>query len=211
MFSGIVESTAKILRTEKNGSVYQVLIQKPENFDDIKIGDSIAVNGVCLTVEKINPDSLQFAIGPETLKITQWEKNLLKDSEVNLERSMKLGDRIHGHLVTGHVDALGFVVDVLSNEGTLFFAVQIPDAFKKYLWKKGSLCISGVSLTVNEVDDDVVSFYLIPETLKKTNLKNIKSGDFVNIEFDYMAKAAIHYQETCSVRASGLKDPEVEQ
>jgi riboflavin synthase len=196
MFSGIVESTASIVRIEKNGSVYQILVQKPENFDDLKIGDSVAVNGVCLTVEKINPDTLQFAIGPETLKITKWDKNLAKDMVVNLERSMRLGDRIHGHLVTGHVDAVGKVVDVLSNEGTLFFAVQIPDAFKKYVWKKGSLCVSGVSLTVNEVDGDVVSFYLIPETLKKTNLRNIKAGDDINLEFDYMAKAAIHYQET---------------
>lgn len=196
MFSGIVESTASIVRIEKNGSVYQILVQKPENFDDLKIGDSVAVNGVCLTVEKINPDTLQFAIGPETLKITKWNKNLAKDMVVNLERSMRLGDRIHGHLVTGHVDAVGKVVDVLSNEGTLFFAVQIPDAFKKYVWKKGSLCVFGVSLTVNEVDGDVVSFYLIPETLKKTNLRNIKAGDDINLEFDYMAKAAIHYQET---------------
>ena len=200
MFSGIVETTSKILSLEKISSeksepLYQVLIQKPEMFDDLKIGDSVAVNGVCLTVEKINPDNLQFAIGPETLKITNWGFTLKKDMELNLERSMKLGDRIHGHLVTGHVDCIGRVVDVLGSDGTLFFAIQIPEKFKKYVWKKGSLCISGVSLTVNEVDGDVVSFYLIPETLKKTNLKNIKAGDDINLEFDYMAKAAIHYQE----------------
>lgn len=195
MFSGIVETTAQISRIEKNGSVYQILVQKPEDFNDIKIGDSIAVNGVCLTVERINPESLQFAIGPETLQVTGWEKILTKDIQVNLERSMRFGDRIHGHLVTGHVDGVGKVVDTLNNEGTLFFAVQIPEKFRKYVWKKGSLCVQGVSLTVNEVDNDVVSFYLIPETLKKTNLGLIKAGDNINLEFDYMAKAAIHYQE----------------
>lgn len=194
MFTGIIETTAPILRIEKRGSVYQILIKKPVNFDDLKFGDSICTNGVCLTVEKFNEESIQFAIGPETLAITKWENILKKDSEMNLERSMRFGDRVHGHLVTGHVDAIGKIVDVLSNDGTLFFAVQIPEKFKKFIWKKGSLCISGVSLTVNEVDDDVASFYLIPETLKKTNLKNIKAGDEVNLEFDYMAKAAFHFQ-----------------
>jgi len=195
MFTGIIESTAQITRLEKNGSVYQILVQKPAGFDDLKIGDSIAVDGVCLTVEKFDDKIIQFAIGPETLKITKWDNTLAKDMILNVERSLRFGDRIHGHLVTGHVDGIGQVIDTLNNDGTLFFAVQIPDAFKKYVWKKGSLCISGVSLTINEVDGDVVSFYLIPETLKKTNLKDIKAGDIVNLEFDYMAKAAIHYQE----------------
>jgi riboflavin synthase len=202
MFTGIVETTSPITEVEKKGSVYQILLKKPASFDDVKIGDSICVNGVCLTVEKINPDTLQFAVGPETLQITKWE-NLFKKpleiiSEMNLERSLKFGDRVHGHLVTGHVDGIGKVVDVLNNEGTLFFAVQIPEKFKKFVWKKGSLCISGVSLTVNEVDNDVVSFYLIPETLKKTNLKDITSGDDINLEFDYMAKAVINYQDNNS-------------
>ena len=154
-----------------------------------------STNGVCLTVEKFDDESMEFAVGPETLKVTKWDTRLQKDQLMNLERSMKLGDRIHGHLVSGHVDAVGVVVDALSNDGTLFFAVQIPDEFKKYVWKKGSLAIAGVSLTINEVDGDVVSFYLIPETLNKTNLKTINAGDNVNLEFDYMAKAAIHYQE----------------
>lgn len=195
MFTGIVESTSQITHLEKKGSVYQILLKKPSGFDDIKIGDSICVNGVCLTAEKINSDTLQFAIGPETLKITNWENHLSKDLEMNLERSLRYGDRVHGHLVTGHVDAVGKIVDTLNTDGTLFFAVQIPEKFKKFVWNKGSLCVSGVSLTINDVDNDVVSFYLIPETLKKTNLKNIKAGDDVNLEFDYMAKAAIHYQE----------------
>lgn len=195
MFTGIVEATAPILRIEKNGAVYRIALKKPIEFDDIKIGDSISTNGVCLTVEKFDGESIEFAVGPETLKITKWDTRLQKGQLMNLERSMKLGDRIHGHLVSGHVDGVGVVVDVLSNEGTLFFAVQIPDEFKKYVWKKGSLSVAGVSLTINEVDGDVVSFYLIPETLNKTNLKTINAGDNVNLEFDYMAKAAIHYQE----------------
>lgn len=195
MFTGIIESTAPVLRIEKNASVYQLSIKKPAEFDDLKIGDSISVNGVCLTIEKFDDESIQFAVGPETIKITKWDTRLKKDELLNVERSLKFGDRVHGHLVTGHVDGVGGIVDVLSNEGTLFFAVQIPDAFKKYVWKKGSVAIRGVSLTVNEVDGDVISFYLIPETLNKTNLKTIEAGDEVNLEFDYMAKAAIHFQE----------------
>jgi riboflavin synthase len=203
MFTGIVETTSPIHQIEKKGSVYQILLGKPLTFDDLKIGDSVAVNGVCLTVEKINEGidgagTLQFAIGPETLKITKWDSLLKEDLEMNLERSLRYGDRVHGHLVTGHVDAIGKVVDVINTDGTLFFAVQIPEKFKKFVWKKGSLCIAGVSLTVNEVDNDVVSFYLIPETLKKTNLKNMHAGDDINLEFDYLAKAAVQrldYQE----------------
>ncbi len=196
MFTGIIETTAPILKIEKEGAVYRLIMKRPTEFDDIKIGDSIATNGVCLTIEKFDDESMQFAIGPETLNITRWDTRLQKDQHLNLERSLRYGDRVHGHFVTGHVDGVGGVVDVISNDGTLFFAVQIPDEFKKYVWKKGSLAVAGVSLTVNEVDGDVVSFYLIPETLNKTNLKGIKAGDSVNLEFDYMAKATVRYQES---------------
>jgi riboflavin synthase len=208
MFTGIIETTAPITRIEKSGSVYQIHIKKPEIFNDLKIGDSICTNGVCLTVEKFNDENIQFAIGPETLLITKWENILTKGLEMNLERSMRFGDRVHGHLVTGHADGTGKIVDVLSNDGTLFFAVQIPEKFKKFIWKKGSLCISGVSLTVNEVDGDVASFYLIPETLKKTNLKSLKAGDVVNLEFDYMAKAAFHFQDVKSEQDKSKREME---
>lgn len=195
MFSGIVENTGHILSIEKINSIIRIVVSKPEEFQDLKIGDSICTNGVCLTIEKFDNQTMQFALGPETLAITKWDDSLTVGSELNLERSLRFGDRIHGHLVSGHVDAIAEVVVVEKNFESLFFAIEIPEKLKKYVWKKGSLCINGVSLTINEVDKNVLSFYLIPETLKKTNLKSIKPKDFVNIEVDTMAKAVVNYQE----------------
>lgn len=203
MFSGIVETTSSISRIEKNGSVYQVYLQRPSAFDDICIGDSIATDGVCLTVEEFDAEQMRFSIGPETLRITHWDQKLQPNTELNLERSLRYGDRMHGHMVTGHVDALAKVVDIKDTSESLFFSIEIPAQFKKFVWAKGSLCIAGVSLTINQVENNVLSFYLIPETLKRTNLKNLKTMDlskenYLNIEFDYMAKAIVNVVEARS-------------
>jgi riboflavin synthase len=197
MFSGIIEATSPISRIEKNGSVYQIYLQKPANFDDLKIGDSIATNGVCLTVEEFDATAIRFSLGPETLRITGWDKKLQVGTTLNLERSLRLGDRIHGHMVTGHVDAVARVHEIRDTQESLFFSLEVPQEFKKFVWPKGSLCVSGVSLTINEVQKNplVLSFYLIPETLKRTNLKDIKVNDSLNIEFDSMAKAVVNVAE----------------
>jgi riboflavin synthase len=199
MFSGIVETTSSISRIEKNGSVYQVYLQRPSSFDDIRIGDSIATDGVCLTIEEFDAQQMRFSIGPETLRITHWDQRLQPGMELNLERSLRYGDRMHGHLVTGHVDALAKVVEVKDTGESLFFSIEIPPQFKKFVWPKGSLCVVGVSLTINEVKENILNFYLIPETLKRTNLKRLKNLDVskenLNIEFDYMAKAIVNVVE----------------
>lgn len=193
MFSGIIETSVSLLDQKKSVEVSTIWIERPSDFDDIKIGDSIALNGVCLTVEEFDSSKIRFALGEETLKITKWDQNI--PNLFNIERSLKFNDRIHGHLVSGHVDAIAQVVQSNLNSETLDLKIRIPKEHLKYVWKKGSLCLNGVSLTINDIQDDVLSFYLIPETLKKTNFKNIKVGDYINIEVDMIAKVILRQKE----------------
>jgi riboflavin synthase len=192
MFSGIIEAKGLVLQVLPQSGFVQLIIERPSSFDDIKLGDSIATNGVCLTVEKLDANSLQFALGAETLQVTGWSVATLQNSVVNLERSMRLGDRIHGHLVSGHVDAMGEIVKTHEAGGCLFLDVQVPAALRPYLWKKGSWAMNGVSLTVNSFVNDTVQVCLIPETLKRTNLGLLKSGDKVTVEIDTIARGLIH-------------------
>ena len=193
MFSGIVEAQTQILCTQSeenaNSKTIRIFVNKPVSFDDLKKGDSICTNGVCLTIEDYNQDHIQFCLGAETLSVlgdsfSQWNQYPL-----NLERSMKLGDRIHGHLVTGHVDGLGKVTGSYQDGECWQIIIQISTDIKKFFWKKGSICLNGVSLTVNDVQDDLVAVCLIPETITMTNLAKIPVGSYMNVESDYLAKA----------------------
>lgn len=193
MFSGIVEAKTQIIRTQSdenaNSKTIRIFVNKPAFFDDLKIGDSICTNGVCLTVEAVTLDQIQFCLGAETLGVlgdtfSQWSLY-----ELNLERSLKLGDRIHGHLVTGHVDGLAKVTRSYQDGECWQIVIRIPEDIKKFFWKKGSICMNGVSLTVNDVQDDLVFLCLIPETIAATNLTQIQVGSFMNVESDYLAKA----------------------
>ncbi len=193
MFSGIVEAKTQIIRTQSdqdaNSKTIRIFVNKPASFDDLKIGDSICTNGVCLTVEAFTNDQIQFCLGAETLAVlgdafSQWTQYGL-----NLERSLKLGDRIHGHLVTGHVDGLGKVTKSYQDGECWQIVIQVPEDIKKFFWKKGSICMNGVSLTVNDVQDDLVFVCLIPETMAVTNLTQVPVGSFMNVESDYLAKA----------------------
>ena len=200
MLSGIVEAlspvqSARVL-SEGGGHLVQIEVERPREFDDIKNGDSIATNGVCLTVEKFNDRTIQFALGAETLQITGWSADELAASKVNLERSLRLGDRLHGHMVSGHVDGVGLVTRLNDDGGSVFFDVQTPRPLLRYVWKKGSWAVNGVSLTINSVSEDgVVGMCLIPETLKRTNLGGLKPGDKVNLEVDMMARGMITFFE----------------
>jgi riboflavin synthase len=193
MFSGIVEAQTQIIRTQSdenaNSKTIRIFVNKPESFNDLKNGDSICTNGVCLTVEDFTDQHIQFCLGSETLSVlgdsfSQWEKHGL-----NLERSLKLGDRIHGHLVTGHVDGVAQIIKSYQDGECWQIVVRVPEDIKKFFWKKGSICMNGVSLTVNDVQDDLVFVCLIPETIAATNLAQLPSGSFMNIESDYLAKA----------------------
>ena len=195
MFSGIVETQARVVRSERDRGLVRIAVERPEAFDDLGLGDSVCTNGVCLTIETLSDDAITFALGAETLKITGWDESQLLGATVNLERSMKMGDRNHGHVVTGHVDATGRVVSVEDLGGSVQVNVQAPESVLRYVWRKGSWAINGVSLTVNSVEGDVVSVCLIPETLKRTNLGAIKAGDQVNLEVDPMARGVAQLVE----------------
>ncbi len=193
MFSGIVESVQPILSIEKGqGPLTRAVIQKPSEFNDLKTGDSISTDGVCLTLERFDDATMTFALAAETLRVLQWSpenpENLV-GRKVNLERSLRFGDRIHGHLVTGHVDSLGLVTRSEGLGENWFLDIEVAETLKAFIWKKGSITLNGVSLTINQVNDAVVSVGLIPETLKRTNLGELEVGDTVNVEPDYMAKA----------------------
>jgi len=196
MFSGIIEARARVVTaTQKSGpknGLVQILVERPADFNDIRLGDSIATNGVCLTVEAFDEKTMQFALGAETLNVTGWSAESLNQSHVNLERSMRLGDRIHGHLVSGHVDAIGKVKRIENAGGSVFIDVDVPPQLAPYIWKKGSWAMNGVSLTVNSAENNVVQVCLIPETLKRTNLGELKVGSSVTIEIDTVARGLIH-------------------
>ena len=189
MFSGIVESSAKVLNVIQKDQAIVVQIDRPEDFLDVKVGDSISCNGVCLTLDQFNTHHLSFVLAYETLKTLKINSDKLIHQIWNLERSLKFGDRVHGHLVTGHVEALGRIVKNEAFGDSWFLNVSVPEKLLKFIWKKGSLCLHGVSLTVNDVQDSVVCFCLIPETVRRTNLGQYQVGDFLNIETDYLAKA----------------------
>jgi len=201
MFSGIVEFQGHVLAVRRVHNLLQIDVEKPEEFDDLKVGDSICTSGVCLTVESFDDKRMTFALGAETLQVTGWtEASLLSGAPLNLERSLRMGDRIHGHLVSGHVDGTGEVVAVTDLGGSVLFEVRAPKELLRYVWKKGGWAVNGVSLTVNDVrgegESGVVSHCLIPETLRRTNLARLKAGDRVNLEIDTVARGLVALLET---------------
>lgn len=203
MFSGIIESTSTVFQSNAGeGSLIRIRIQRPFEFTDIKIGDSIAVNGICLTVETFSDEMIQFALADETLKILQMnprEAQTIVGRKLNLERSLKFGDRIHGHLVSGHVDSLGTVTRADAQGEIFYLDVDVAPEVKFYLWKKGSIALNGVSLTVNKIenlassDGARISVCLIPETLQRTNLGELQCGQKICVEADYFAKGLHQY------------------
>jgi riboflavin synthase len=187
MFSGIVEESGEVKRISKRGNITLLEIKAKKILEDTKIGDSICLNGVCLTVVKIEPNSLMFETMPETLKVTNL--GLLKISDkVNLERSLRVGDRISGHFVTGHVDCIGIIRKSNYSAGNLCFEVAVPLNFLKYILPKGSIAVDGISLTVVNKRSNVFTVYIIPHTFKNTTLGFKGPSDRVNIEFDILAK-----------------------
>ena len=182
MFTGLIEKISKVEEIKITSSGAKIVFSA--DFDDIKIGDSIAVNGVCLSITEIYGNKFCADIMKETLSLTNL-KNLRKGDIVNLERAMSAQSRFQGHIVSGHIDTTSNVKNI-SEDG---FALRITfNCNTDLIVKKGSIAINGVSLTVTEVDNTSFGVSLIPETIKNTNLSILKIGDIVNIEYDILAK-----------------------
>ena len=183
MFSGIVQTTSKKITFEVKDYGYKLSILVSENFTKkIKKGDSVSVNGVCLTVVDFKKNLLIFDVVHESIKLT----NLLESYEsrpFNLERSLKVGDEVGGHFVSGHVHDVAEVIS-FKNDKEKILKVKIPKSIKDYIFKKGYIAINGISLTVVEVKTNFFTMSIIPETYSSTNLIYLKKKDFVNVEAD---------------------------
>jgi riboflavin synthase len=187
MFTGLVELLGTIDDVLPEGPGVRLLVRAAGIAADAAIGDSIAINGCCLTVVSQDGDLLGFEAGSETLSRTNLGR-LAKGSQVNLERSLKVGDRLGGHFVSGHIDALG-TLDERRDEGQWSFLwFRLPAALTRQMASKGSVAVDGVSLTLVEVETERFSVALIPHTLSVTTLGRLRSGDSVNIETDLLAK-----------------------
>ena len=187
MFTGIVEELGIIKRITQGSKVNLIEIQAEKTLAEVRKGDSIAVNGVCLTVIEIKEDYFAFEAMPETLKITNLG-NLKSGDKVNLERSLKIGDRLSGHFVLGHIDCLGIIRKKNYVSANLAFEIAVPPEFLKYCLPKGSVSVDGISLTIASKQSNAFSVYVIPHTLKNTTLSLKGPSAKVNIEFDLLAK-----------------------
>ena len=187
MFTGIIEEIGKIKEKRYKGSGCKIIVEGEKIFEDLKIGDSISVNGVCLTVEEIENKNFSVSLSFHTLKNTNLGD--IKIGEyVNLERALKIGDRIGGHFLTGHIDFKTKIYSFKKDGEFYLMKILIPEEYKKFIVKKGSIGIDGISLTIAETFENGIIIYLIPFTIKNTNLKYKKQGDFVNVEIDIFAK-----------------------
>jgi riboflavin synthase len=187
VFTGIVEGKGTVVRVERLGQVKRLTLEVPEGLTEISPGDSINVNGACLTVAEKRGLIVTVDVSAETLERTTFH-NIKEGEEVNLERALRLLDRLGGHIVTGHIDGTGVMIEK-RREGDFFqIRVQVPHSIEKYTVEKGSVAIDGVSLTVNECRRGEIRMTLIPFTLEKTTLIKKRIGDRVNLEADIVGK-----------------------
>jgi len=189
MFSGIIDHCGTIASLESRKDSLHILIEC--QFTDMQAGESIAVDGICLTVINPNPKQFYCDISSETLNLTT-AKNFKVGCKVNIERAMRMGDRIGGHMVSGHVDQTAIVKDIQRTQD--FIKMMIGNVTKEnmsYLVKKGSIAVNGVSLTLNQILSDGFELMLIPHTLEITDLKYLTLGDEVNLEFDGIVKTIV--------------------
>lgn len=191
MFTGIVQAVGKIREPEKLGNGVRLTIATPAEFhlEEVRVGDSIAVNGACMTVVNIKGNEFQIDVSAESLSKTTGMDTF---GEANLEKAMRLGDRVDGHLVSGHVDGVGSVESLTKIAESYKLVIRAPLKLSPYLAYKGSVAVNGVSLTINEVEDTamgaLISINLIPHTMEVTTLKNLKAQSWVNLEVDSIAR-----------------------
>jgi riboflavin synthase len=187
VFTGIIEDKGKVSRIEHRGQETRLILELPPHLTEVQLGDSININGVCLTVSQKNGQKIELDLSLETLEKTALGELKVGDP-VNLERALRLTDRLGGHIVTGHVDGIGEILEKREGRNFLQLRVRIPDSVSRYVVQKGSIAIDGISLTVNEYQEGEIRMTLIPFTIEKTGLKEKRVGDRVNVEADILGK-----------------------
>lgn len=188
MFTGIISAVGHIAQHQASGGDTRLTVNVGSlDMSDVALGDSIAVNGVCLTVVAFDQQNFTADVSRETMQLTSLN-NVSSQSPVNLEKALRASDRLGGHLVSGHVDGLGEVIDRHDDARSTRFKVRVPQALARYIAKKGSICIDGTSLTVNEVEQDVFGVNIVPHTLQHTIMGTYQTGTAVNIEVDQIAR-----------------------
>ena len=200
MFTGIIQAQGNIkeIRSSNNGAVF-ALNSNSLDLSDVSIGDSIAVNGVCLTVTQLDNNSFSADVSQETLNCTTFSQ-LKKGQNINLEKSLRIDQGIDGHLVSGHVDGVGKVASITIEGESTRMKIKVDDNLVKYIAKKSSICINGVSLTVNEIDGNVFGVNVIPHTFSVTTLGELKVNSQANIEIDIIAR---HIEQLLNNKTSG--------
>jgi riboflavin synthase len=186
VFTGLVEEVGRVSGLEA-GEMFRLSLSASRTLEDTRVGDSVSVNGVCLTVNELDGETLVFNAMPETLRRSALG-SLAEGSAVNLERAMSPADRFGGHIVQGHVDGVGEVRDVRREGGAEIWDFGAPEAVLRYVVEKGSICVDGISLTVVSVRDTSFTVSILPQTRANTNLKELGVGDRVNLEADVVAK-----------------------
>jgi len=187
VFTGIVEETGIIKRITRQNGIIRLEVSARQVMAETKIGDSIAANGACLTVVDISDNLLSFEVMAQTFTNTNLGQ-LKIGQPVNLERSLKVGDRVGGHFVSGHVDCVGLVRKRTLRQGSLELEIAVPADFRRYCLPKGSICVNGVSLTLAKTRANIFTVCIIPHTFKNTTLSSVRPSDKLNVEFDILAK-----------------------
>lgn len=194
MFTGIIEEIGKMVQIQSGSTTGKIELKADKVLEDTKIGDSIAVNGVCLTVIRLKGDGFVADVMPETLKRSNLGQ-LSPGSRVNLERAMAMNGRFGGHIVSGHIDGTGMIEKVWREQNAVWYTVHTPKELMRYIVEKGSIAIDGTSLTVAGVTEESFSVSIIPHTLGETILGEKKAGDVVNLENDIIGKYVEHFME----------------
>lgn len=187
MFTGIIEETGNVKSIRYQGKILRLTVNGKKTLDGLKIGDSIAVNGVCLTAVEKGRGSFSVDVLEETASLSNLGRIKVGDS-INLERAMKPNDRLSGHIVSGHIDGVVTVKNIVISGGQSKFVFSAQPSILKHVIKKGSIALNGISLTVHDISRNTFSVNIIPHTLKETNFSKLKPSDIVNAEVDMMSK-----------------------